>query len=103
MADFLTLLPYGVGLIIAVLDAQLDHQEAPSRFSDARAKIGPERVEYYWKKGEADVEAEVDGRANYLYWLQETFGLQAASDPVTLILVALESRPNFDEWVASFE
>ena len=97
LAEFLTLLPYGTGLIRHVLEANTDHRQSPNTFRPAAELYPAEEV----AERLAARATDAPGHPEYLQWLATTAGLRPAEDPVATISQAWVSHQNLEDWLYS--
>ncbi len=95
-AEFLTLLPYSIGLP----DTILFHCTWLHRSPDSAPPLNVEELtEQFVPMFTAEMAVECPSLPAYVEWLTQTVGLSVAARPVEQIIDAYRSHPNLDDWL----
>ncbi len=94
LEDFLSVLPYGTGLICGVLNAIENHRDSPTLFR-APAEVYPPAVIAEKLASTADSPAFIA----YKEWLAKVADLPLAQDPVVVITQAFASHQDVAVWL----
>lgn len=96
LAEFLTLLPYGTGLIREVLDVSEEYRRRPEGLLILDSIYSKEETDVLLAKASSSV-----ANVEYMKWLMETAELAPADDPVRTITRAFATHQNLAVWLRS--